>query len=182
MSYGRAFSMAASIGLALLTSAAAAGAAPVQTPAAGRASFIPAAASGIPTLVSASGGSYVSHEYAGSVVDANKTTGTLVIADVGPLLASGRSEVTRRQVHVTQTTEFTRVERARGAAPSGWVGGYVETAAPRWDVKPGDFVAVTVTPGVPGEAEAVKITVVDIGPELPAAVPALATVPSGVRR
>jgi hypothetical protein len=137
-------------------------------------------------LVSASAGwsSPALREYAGSVVDLNRATGIIVVADVGPLLANGTSEVAERRVRVTPTTQFARVERTRGAAPSGWVGDYVETALPQWHVRPGDFVAVTVAPGAPGgsgDVDAVTITVVDAGPERPAALPAVPAFPLRVR-
>jgi len=92
--------------------------------------------------------------------------GTVVVADVGRLPANGTSEITPRRVHVTSATEFVRVERTRGAAASGWVGDYVETPLPRWDLRPGGFVTVTVSPGASGDVDAVKLTVVGapVGP------------------
>ena len=152
MNYGRAMWMAASIGFGLLVSASAGFCSPDP------------------------------RTFAGSVVDVNKATDTIVVADVGPLLPSGTSEVAQRRVHVTPSTQFARVDRAQGAAPSGWVGAYVETALPQWEVKPGDFVSITVTPGTSGGAEAVKVTVVGAGAELPAALPPVTVSPSEVRR
>ena len=46
------------------------------------------------------------------------------------VLESGRSEVRRYTMQVTSSTEFARVKRASGVAPSGWVGDYVETRLP----------------------------------------------------
>ena len=97
---------------------------------------------------------------AGNVLAVDASLGKIVVGDVGPLLADGQSEVTRRSIRVTTFTEFTRVTRADGVAPSGWIGDYVATRLPRWGVKPGDFVAVTVRPERSG-SEALEITVVD---------------------
>ena len=63
-------------------------------------------------------------------------------------------------MQVTPSTEFVRVERASGAAPSGWVGDYVGIRLPAWDVEPGDRVTIA------GEGDAQRpragtITVVD---------------------
>ena len=98
--------------------------------------------------------------YAGVVVGVDKAAGTIVVGDTGPKLPSGESKITRYTMRVTPSTEFTRVKRAVGVAPSGWLGDYVETSLPAWDVKPGDWVAAVV------EADkqrltAVKVVVVD---------------------
>ena len=76
------------------------------------------------------------------------------------VLESGRSEVRRYTMQVTSSTEFARVKRASGVAPSGWVGDYVETRLPAWDVKPGDWVTIAGE-GDAQRPRAVKITVVD---------------------
>ena len=98
--------------------------------------------------------------HAGMVIAVDKARGTIVMGDMGPLLSSGTSEITRYTMQVTPSTEFVRVRRASGVAPSGWFGDYVETALPAWDVKPGDFVAVT-SAAEGKRLRAVKITVVD---------------------
>ncbi len=97
---------------------------------------------------------------AGLVLAVDRVGGTIVVGDMGPLLSSGKSEVTRRTIQVTPSTEFVRVKRASGVAPSGWDGDYVETRLAAWDVKPGDFVAVT-SEGHGQSLKAVKVTVVD---------------------
>jgi len=83
-----------------------------------------------------------------------------VMGDMGPLLQSGRSEITRYTIEATPATEFVHVKRASGVAPSGWFGDWVETRLPPMEVKPGDFVAVT-TEGQGRRLKAVKVTVVD---------------------
>jgi hypothetical protein len=98
--------------------------------------------------------------HAGLVLAVDKAGGTLVVGDMGPLLSNGTSQITRYTMQVTSSTEFVRVKRASGVAPSGWFGDYVETKLAAWDVKPGDFVAVT-SEGDGRRVKAVKITVVD---------------------
>ena len=98
--------------------------------------------------------------YAGLVLSVDMAGGTIVVGDMGPLLSSGKSEVTRRTIQVTPSTGFVRVKRASGIAPSGWEGDYVETKLAAWDVRPGDFVAVTGEGHGQG-LKAVKVTVVD---------------------
>jgi hypothetical protein len=98
--------------------------------------------------------------FAGLVLAVDKAGGTIVIGDMGPLLSSGKSQVTRRTIQVTPSTEFVRVKRAAGIAPSGWDGDYVETRLAAWEAKPGDFAAVT-SEGHRQGLQAVKITVVD---------------------
>jgi len=99
---------------------------------------------------------------AGAVLTVDRDAGRIVVGDMGPLLASGSSELSRRSIRVTPSTEFVMVKRAAGTAPSGFVGDYVESRLAAWDVRPGDYVTVTVRPGQ-GDAEAIKITVVDTG-------------------
>ncbi len=99
-------------------------------------------------------------DYAGDVLNVDKATGRIVVGDMGPLLDDGTSKITRRSIRVTPSTEFATVKRASGAAPSGWIGDYVETTLPEWEVKPGDFVAIKVRIQE-GGSEAVKITVVN---------------------
>jgi len=98
--------------------------------------------------------------YAGDVLAVDTATGRIVIGDMGPLLNDGRSEITPRTILLTPSTEFTRVARTRGVAPSGWIGDFVTTRLAPSDIRPGDFVAVTVTPEANG-AQALKITVVE---------------------
>ena len=98
--------------------------------------------------------------HAGEVVAVDKAAGTIVVGDMGPMLPSGESKVTRYTMRVTPSTEVIRVNRAAGTAPSGWFGDYVETKLSASDVKPGDWVTATA------EADkqrltAVKIVVVD---------------------
>lgn len=97
--------------------------------------------------------------YSGAVLAVDEAAGTIVVGDMGPMLASGKSEIRRRTVRVTPSTEFNRVARAEGAAPSGWIGGYVETSARPWSVRVGDWVTVTLDKG----STAVRVTVVDTG-------------------
>ena len=98
--------------------------------------------------------------YAGVVLAIDRTANTIVVGDMGPLLSSGESEIARRTIRVAPSTEFVRVKRAPGIAPTGWWNDYVETRLAAWDVKPGDFVTVTGERHGQG-FQAVRITVVD---------------------
>jgi hypothetical protein len=81
--------------------------------------------------------------HSGTVVAVDKPARTLVLAEVGPWqVKDGEPRAVRRVVAVTDATEFIRVKRAAGVAPSGWPGDYVATPLPAWQVKPGDFVTV----------------------------------------
>jgi hypothetical protein len=97
---------------------------------------------------------------AGNVLGLDASRGSIVVGDMGPSLDDGQGPIIRRSIRVTSSTEFTRVARADGVAPSGWIGDYVATKLSPWDVKPGDFVAITVKPGQ-DRPEAIEITVVD---------------------
>jgi len=112
------------------------------------------------TLAASDRGEAEVARHAGLVIAVDKAAGTLVVGDMGPLLSGGKSTVTRFTVHVTPSTEFVRVKRASSVAPNGWLGDYVETKLPPWDVKPGDFVAI-MSDGDGQRRRAVKITVVD---------------------
>ena len=99
--------------------------------------------------------------YAGDVLSVDPATGSIIVGDMGPLLADGHSEITRRSIRVTPSTELTKVARAQGIAPSGWIGDFVARGLAPSELKPGDFVAVTATSEKDGP-QALKITVVEI--------------------
>src|SRR5262249_37913326 len=103
------------------------------------------AIAGLALLASTSAGWCASStvDYAGHVLAVDAATGSMVVGDMGPLQNDGRSEIARRNIVVTPSTEFTRVTRTEGVAPSGWIGDYVTTRVAPSDVKLGDFVAVT---------------------------------------
>jgi hypothetical protein len=98
--------------------------------------------------------------HSGVIMTLDKTAGAIVVGDMGPRLKGGESKLAPRTVRVTPSTEFVRVKRQSGAAPSGWVGDYAETKLAAWDVKPGEWVTI-VDEGEPHHLTAVKITVVD---------------------
>jgi acetyl-CoA acetyltransferase len=119
---------------------------------------------GLALLTSASAGWCASStvDYAGNVLVVDATTGNIVVGDMGPLQNDGRSEIARRSIVVTPSTEFTKVIRTQGVAPSGWIGDYVTTRVAPSEVKPGDFVAITASLEKDGP-QALKITVVEVG-------------------
>jgi len=98
--------------------------------------------------------------YAGIVLDIDKTAQRIVVGDMGPLLDNGKSEIIRRNVQVTPFTKFASVKRTSGPAPSGWIGDYVEAEPSARDVRPGDFVTITVK-SERRDSEALNVTVVD---------------------
>ncbi len=86
-------------------------------------------------------------KYSGTVVAVNQTAGTIVVEGMGPWrVKEGVTQVERRTIGVMPSTEFVRLKRATGLAPSGWIGDFVESALPGWQVKPGDWVIVTLEP------------------------------------
>jgi hypothetical protein len=98
--------------------------------------------------------------YSGVVLSVDQSAGKIVVGDMGPRLKSGKSEIAKRIVHVTPSTAYVLVKRTAGAAPGGWVGGYVETSLTGTDVKPGEWVTVSIE-GDTQRRTAVKVTVVD---------------------
>jgi hypothetical protein len=97
----------------------------------------------------------------GTVLAVDQAAGTIVLEAMGPWqMKDGKTVVGQQSIAVTPSTRFVEVRRAPGAAPSGWVGDYVESPLGAWQVKPGDFVAVSVQPTKP-RATALKITVVN---------------------
>jgi hypothetical protein len=117
---------------------------------------------GVLLLVSVSAGATTPDlaPYAGSVVAVDPRAGTIVVGDMGPAQGDGTGPIVRRTITVTPSTEFVRVSRAPGVAPSGYVGDFVETRVPAWNVNPGDYVAVTVNPAGAG-TQALKVAIVD---------------------
>jgi hypothetical protein len=86
--------------------------------------------------------------YSGMVLSVDRSAGVMVVEDMGPWrIKDGVTQVGRRTVEVTASTEFVSVKRASGPAASGWVGDFVERALPGWHVKPGDWVTVIVKTG-----------------------------------
>jgi hypothetical protein len=87
-------------------------------------------------------------KYSGTVLSVDRSAGVIVVGDMGPWrIKDGATQVDRRTIAVGPSTEFVSVRRAKGPAPSGWVGDFVESVLPGWHVKPGDWVTVIVTTG-----------------------------------
>lgn len=86
-------------------------------------------------------------KYSGTVVAVDQGAGTIVVEGMGPWrVKDGATRVDRRTIAVTPSTEIVRLKRVSGAAPSGWAGDFVESALPGRQLKPGDWVTVTVKP------------------------------------
>lgn len=84
-------------------------------------------------------------KYSGTVVSVDQAMGTIVIEDMGPWrIKEGVTQLERRTIGIVPSSEFVRLRRATGPAPSGWVGDFVESPLVGWQVKPGDWVIVTV--------------------------------------
>ena len=66
-------------------------------------------------------------KYSGTVVAVDRTAGTIVVEGMGPWqVKEGLTQLERRTIGVMSSTEFVRLKRATGPAPSGWVGDFVE--------------------------------------------------------
>ena len=101
--------------------------------------------------------------YSGTVVAVDRAAGAIVVEGMGPWrVMDGATQVERRTINVTPTTELVRVKRASGVAPSGWMGDFVESAPAEWQMKPGDWVTVTLAPDAP-RPTAIRVTVGDAG-------------------
>ena len=84
-------------------------------------------------------------KYSGTVVAVDQAAGTIVVEGMGPWqVKECVTQVERRTFGVGPSAQFMRLKRATGPAPSGWVGDFVESALPGWQVKPGDWVIVTL--------------------------------------
>lgn len=117
------------------------------------------AASAVPGF----GGDAGEPRYSGTVTAVDRAARTIVVEGMGPWrVKDGVTQLERRTIGVVPSTEFMRLKRATGVAPSGWTGDFVESALPEWQVKPGDWVTVTVKPDGT-QMTAIRIDVADPG-------------------
>jgi hypothetical protein len=87
--------------------------------------------------------------------------GKIVMGDMGPKFKSGKTEMARRGASTSHCRPRTRSSSARrGVAPSGWIRDYVERSLSASEIKPGEWVAVSIE-GHGQRRAAAKITVVD---------------------
>ena len=87
-------------------------------------------------------------KYSGTVLSVDRSAGVIVVGDMGPWrIKDGVTQVDRRTIAVAPSTDFVRITRASGPAPSGWIGDFVESVLPGWRVKAGDWVTVIVKAG-----------------------------------
>jgi hypothetical protein len=102
-------------------------------------------------------------KYSGTVVAVDRAAGTIVVEGMGPWqVKDGVTQLERRTIVVAPSTEFMRLKRATGVAPSGWPGDFVESVLPEWQVKPGDWVTVVLKPDGT-RMTAIRIDVADPG-------------------
>ena len=86
-------------------------------------------------------------KYSGTVIGVDQAAGTIVVEGMGPWqIENGVTQVQRRTIAITPSTDFVRLERATGPAPSGWVGDFVESKLAERQVRPGEWVTVTLAP------------------------------------
>ena len=84
-------------------------------------------------------------KYSGTVVAVDQAAGTIVVEGMGPWqVKAGVTQLERRTIGIMPSTAFVRLKRATGPAPRGWVGDFVESALSERQVKPGEWVTVTV--------------------------------------
>jgi hypothetical protein len=108
-------------------------------------------------------GEAAERRYSGAVAMVDRAAGTIVVEGMGPWrVKDGVTQVERRTIAVTASTALMGIKRASGVAPSGWMGDYVESALPAWQVKPGDWVTVILEPDG-GRPTASRIDVVEPG-------------------
>jgi hypothetical protein len=83
--------------------------------------------------------------HSGTIAAIDRTAGSFVLDEIGPWrVKGGETEITRRPIAVTSTTEFKLAKRTPGAGPTGWVGEFVEAGLTASELKSGDFVTVKV--------------------------------------
>jgi hypothetical protein len=81
--------------------------------------------------------------HSGTIGAVDRAAGTIALDEVGPWrVRGGTTEITRRTIAVTPSTEFKLRERAPGAGPAGWIGEFVEKEVSPEGLKVGDFVTV----------------------------------------
>lgn len=105
--------------------------------------------------------------HSGTVTAVDRGAGTITLEEVGPWNPGGGVILTRT-VRVRPGTHVVLVSRADPSvphvAPDDWPGGFRESALDAADVRPGDFVTVTVT-AEGSEAVAQTVAVVRTGAE-----------------
>jgi hypothetical protein len=95
----------------------------------------------------------------GLIVSTNPRDHTLTISEMGPWHGPG-TKPARREIHLMPAT---RVElAARGNAPGGYKGRYVDRPLTATDLRPGDYATVTQRPEG-GKLVATKVEVVRPG-------------------
>ena len=83
--------------------------------------------------------------HSGTIGAVDRAVGTIVLDEIGPWrVKGGATEITRRTITVTATTEFKLAERVRATGRGGGFWEFVEVALRPEELKTGDFVTVKV--------------------------------------
>jgi hypothetical protein len=91
----------------------------------------------LPTLAPA-----LTTSQSGTILAIDKATGTVVVGDLGPW--HGATDIARRTLRVTPSTQLWQVQRATGAGATGWIGDFEQVRLSAADLKAGSFVTAQV--------------------------------------
>jgi hypothetical protein len=84
-------------------------------------------------------------DHSGTVMAVDRDRGTIVIGELGPWhVKDGSTEVTKRTIAVSPTTQFVASRRTKEPGPTGWRGEFVDVPLDPWTLKEGDFITVRV--------------------------------------
>ena len=81
--------------------------------------------------------------HSGTLLAIDKAAGTIVVAELGPWRGA-TTEIARRTIRVTSSTELWQVQRSTGIGPTGWAGDLRPLQLGADDLKEGSFVTVQV--------------------------------------
>jgi hypothetical protein len=80
--------------------------------------------------------------HSGTILSIDRAAGTVVVGELGPWRDA--TEIARRTIRVTPSTELWQVQRATGVGPSGWIGDFEQVRIGADGLKEGSFVTVQV--------------------------------------
>jgi hypothetical protein len=94
----------------------------------------------------------------GTVASINRPAHTITLDEMGPWHGP-TTPTTRHSIAFTPSTRVELITRTKHPAVGGWPGGYVDSSLGAADVRPGDFVTITLA-HENGRAVATSIDVV----------------------